>query len=232
MEAIFIKTITTEKNENITVPPWKDERRRLKIAGLLLITSPVLWLVGAVAFMPQVGDFYSPGDPLTKIGALTGQQAAWTVQSLLFFAGTLAAVIGLGLLGGLLKHTLAAVMARVGVGSIITVAAIYAFILLLRLTAPTDGIRNATEVPSLLMSAHFGWLGIVATGLTLLTVAFYGLALYWSGVTKVTGVLVAALSGLVLVALLAGGPLPPVSVYPIAAILGVRLLFLKTTFTR
>jgi hypothetical protein len=204
----------------------------LKIAGLLLISSPVLWFVGAVAFMPQVGDFYSPGDSITKLGALTGQQAAWTIQSILFFAGTLAAVIGLGLLVGLLKHTRSAVLARAGMGGIITVAAVYAFILLLRLTAPTDGIRDTIEVPSLLMSAHFGWLGIVATGLTLLTVALYGLALFWSGVAKVTGVLVAALSGLVLVALLAGGPLPPVIVYPIAAILGVRLLFLKAPSTR
>jgi hypothetical protein len=204
----------------------------LKIAGLLLISSPVLWFVGAVAFMPQVGDFYSPGDSITKLGALTGQQAAWTIQSILFFAGTLAAVIGLGLLVGLLKHTRSAVLARAGMGDIITVAAVYAFILLLHLTAPTDGIRDTIEVPSLLMSAHFGWLGIVATGLTLLTVALYGLALFWSGVAKVTGVLVAALSGLVLVALLAGGPLPPVIVYPIAAILGVRLLFLKAPSTR
>ena len=204
----------------------------MKIAGLLLIISPVLWIVGAVAFMPQVGDFYSPGDSLTKLGALTGQQAAWTGQSLVFFAGTLAAVIGLGLLVGILKPTRAAVLVRVGAGGSITVAAVYAFILLLRLTAPTDGIGDAIEVPSLLMSAHFGWLGIVATGLMLLTVAFYGSALYWSGVAKVTGVLVAALSGLVLVVLLAGGPLPPVIVYPIAAILGVRLLFLKAPTAR
>ena len=200
----------------------------MKIAGLLLIISPVLWIIGAVTFMPQIGDFYAPGDSLTKLGALTGQQAAWMVQSLIFFAGTLAAVIGLVLLLGILKQTRAALLARVGVGGSITVAVVYAFILLLRLTAPTDGISEAKEVPSLLMSAHFGWLGIVATSLMLLTVAFYGLAFYRSGVAKVTGILIAALSGIVLVVLLAGGPLPPVIVYPIAAILGVRLLFLKT----
>ncbi|OCA84033.1 hypothetical protein A8F94_14970 [Bacillus sp. FJAT-27225] len=230
MEAIIINTITTEKNENNTVPARNDVPLRLKIAGLLLITSPVLWFVGAVAFMPQLGDFYNPGDSLTKLGALTGQQVAWTVQSLLFFAGTLAAVIGLGLLAGLLKHTRGAVMSRAGVWGIITVTAVYAFILLLRLTAPTDGVRDTNDVPSLLMSAHFGWLGVVAIGLTLLTVAFFGLAFYWSGVAKVMGGLVAVLSVLVLVVLLAGVPLPPVIVYPIAAILGVRLLFLKAPF--
>jgi len=203
----------------------KGNNRRSKIAGLLLIASPVLWLVGAVVFMPQIGEFYGEGDSLTKLAALTGQQAAWTLQSLLFFAGTLGAMIGLALLSVILRQTRATSLARLGMVGIVAVAAVYTFILFLRLTAPTDGELEAVEGSSLMLAAHFGWLGIIGIGLTLITVTVYGVALFLTGRAKMTGGLVAVLSTLALVAVLIGGPLPPVIVYPVAAILGVRLLF-------
>jgi hypothetical protein len=206
--------------------------RRSKIAGLLLIASPVLWLVGAVVFMPQIGEFYNEGDSLTKLAALTGQQVAWTLQSLLFFAGTLAAMIGLVVLSGILGRTHAASLARSGMVGIVAVAAVYTFILVLRLTAPTDGVLEAVEGSSLLLAAHFSWLGIIGMGLTLITVTVYGVALFLTGRAKMTGGLVAVLSTLAFVAILIGGPLPPVIVYPIAAVLGVRLLFWDTSSTR
>ncbi len=53
----------------------------------------------------------------------------------------------------------------------------------------------------------------------------YGAALFRSGRARLAGALVAALSVLVLVALLGRGSLPPILVFPIAAVLGVGLLF-------
>lgn len=206
----------------------QDERSRARIAGLALIASPILWFVGALVsqvFAPQLGGFYGRGDPVSKLNALAGQQVPWTVQSLLFFAGTLAAVVGLGLLGSLLRHTRAAALTRAGLIGIVAVVALNAFIILLRLTAPLGGVRDAAEVPPLLIEAHSGWLNIVGAGLTGLTIAVYGAAMLWSGRARLTGALVVALSVLVLVALVARGSLPPVIIYPVASVLGVRLLF-------
>lgn len=205
-----------------------DERRRARIAGLALIASPILWFVGATVsngIAPQLRGFYGKGDPVTKVNALVGQQVPWTVQSLLFFAGTLAAVVGLGLLARLLWHTRAASMAQAGLVGLVAVLGLNAFALLLRLTAPMSGVSTSAEVPAFLIVVHSGWLNVVTGGLTALTVAAYGAALVLSGRGKLTGAVVAVLSGLVLIALLTRGSLPPVLVYPIAAILGVRLLF-------
>lgn len=213
-----------------------DERRRARIAGLALVASPILWLVGAAVsnvVAPQLGGFYGRGDPVTKVNALVGQQVPWTVQSLLFFGGTLAAVVGLALLAQLLWHTRAAALARAGLIGLVAVLGLNAFALLLRLTAPMQGVRDMAEVPPLLMAVHSpGWLGVFTTVLTVATVALLAAALFWSGRAKLTGGGVAALSGLLLVVILAGGPPPPVLVYPIAALLGVRLLFWGTPAAR
>lgn len=212
-----------------------DERRRAKIAGLLLIASPVLWIVGALVsqvLVPQLSGFYGRGEPVSKINALAGQQVPWAVQSLLFFAGALAAVVGLALLAGLLRHTRAAALARAGMVGLVAVVGTHVFILFLRLAAPMGGVRDAAEVPALLIEAHSGWLNVVLGSLTALTVAAYAAALVWSGRARLTGALGAALSLLVLFALVARGSLPPVLIYPIAAVLGVRLLFWRTAPAR
>ncbi len=208
----------------------EDDRRPARIAALALIASPILWFVGALvsrAFAPQFDGFYEhyEDDPVRALNALAGQHVPWTVQSLLFFAGTLAAVVGLVVLARLLRDTRAAALARAGVIGSVAVAGLSAFVILLRLTAPLDGVRDAAEVPTLLIAAHTGWLNIVFGGLTGLTVAVYGAALFWSGRAKLTGAVVAGLSALVVVAVLGRGSLPPVLVYPIAAVIGVRLLF-------
>jgi hypothetical protein len=200
--------------------------RRIKIAGLSLIVSPVLWFIGAVLFRPQLGGFYDEGDSLTKLSALTGEQTAWTFQSFIFFAGTMATVVGLWLLASFLQKTRTAQLARYGKVGIAAVAALITVILFLRLAAPTNGAVTANSAP-LMMAAHFGWLGTVFTSLTVLTVALYGAVLFWSKQAKISGALVSVLSILVFVATLSGGPLPPVIIYPIVAILGVRMLFWK-----
>lgn len=134
------------------------------------------------------------GQPFTKLGALTGHQTAWILQSLVLLAGTLAAGIGLAPLSGILQSTRAAGLARAGLVGSIAVAAVNAFIMLFRMTAPMDGISGAADLPSLMLVAHFGWLATVNVGLTLLTVPLYGAALFWTERAKVTGALVAALS--------------------------------------
>jgi hypothetical protein len=213
-------------------PIVKNERQRAKLAGLSLIASPVLWLIGAVAFRSVVGGFYENDETLAKLGALTGHSVAWVVQSLIFFAGTLAAVIGLGLLAGILQQTRATLLGRIGMVGIVAVTAVNAFIMFLRLAAPTDGAGDAVEASSLLMASHFGWLGSVNAALTLLTVVVYGAALFWTERAKVTGVVVVTLSTLIFVAMLTSGTHAPIAYYPIVAILGVRLLFGKALLMR
>lgn len=205
------------------------ERQRARIAGSALIASPVLWFVGAVAFFSTVGAFYNPSQPMSKLNAIAGQRLAWTMQSVVFLLGTLTAVVGLVLLASLLRRTRAALLARVGAIGALAAAAIMVFFFLVRVSAPLDGVQSATDVPALLMAVHFGWLNVLANSVILLTVMVFGVALVQSGRAIVMGGVVAAVAALVLLVVLIGGPLPAVIVYPIAAVLGVRLLFWKDT---
>jgi hypothetical protein len=206
----------------------KDERRGARIAGAALVASPVLWFGGVLPFRSSaIFGFYEhyETDPIRALNALTGQQAAWITQTVLFFAGTAVAVVGLALLARLLWRTRAAALARAGVLGVVAMAALYGWGFVLRLTAPTDGVRTEDEIPALLIPAHTGWLNTVTVGLTALTLIVYGAALFRTRRARLAGALVVALSALVLVALLGRGSLPPALVFPIAAILGVRLLF-------
>lgn len=199
-----------------------------KAAGILMIASPFLWFAGAVAFIGQVGRFYDPGDPITRLAGLEGQRGAWAAQSLLFFAGTQVLVIGLLLLAARLRRTRARSLAAAGAIASAAVALSSAFTLVVRLAAP-EGVRSAADVPEILMSLHFGPLGVAITGLTLVTVAVFGVALVQSRLAKVSGAVLAAMCVLVLFATLTGGPLPPVVVYPIAALMGARVLFVPSS---
>lgn len=204
----------------------REERRDARVAGLALVASPVVWFVGALLSLvvaPSLGVFYTSTDPVTQVNAIAGQRVIWTVQSLMFFAGTLGAVFGLAFVVRRLGRTRAATLARRAVFGLVAVVVLNGVAMVLRLAAHA-GVQDATEVPTLLIAAHFGWLSLVTSVVTAVTVAAVGLALLWSGLAKLTGALVAALSVLVLVALLGGGPLPPVVIYPIAALLGARLL--------
>ncbi len=132
----------------------KDERRQARIAGAALIAGPVLWFGGVLPFRSSaIFGFYEyyETDPLRALNALRGQQALWTVQTALFFAGTAVAVVGLALLARLLWRSRAATLARAGVLGIAAMAALYTWGFVLRLTAPTDGVRTEEEVPALLI---------------------------------------------------------------------------------
>jgi hypothetical protein len=209
------------------------ERTRARIAAVTLIASPILWLVGALAFFNTLGAFYNPGDGVTKLNAIAGQRVAWTTQSLIFFAGALSASSGLIFLARLLRSD-APALARGGTIAAAAAAAVGAFFFIIRLAAPLDGVRDASEVPTLLMATHrFGtsapWLGVLNILVPIAAVGLLAIAMFTSGRAKLTGALVTLLCGVVGVVLLAGGPLPPVTVYPICAILGVRLLFWRAT---
>jgi hypothetical protein len=210
------------------------ERKRARVAAIALIASPILWFVGALAFFTTLGAFYSPGDPMTKVNGIAGQRVAWTVQSLIFFAGALSASVGLILLARLLRSD-APALARAGAIAATASATANAVFLVVRLAAPLDGVRDVSEIPALLMDIHgFGtnapWLAAMTTPVTVAAVGLLAIAAYTSGKARLTGALVALLCGAVLAAMLfmairSGGQLPPVVVYPLAAILGVRLLF-------
>lgn len=204
-----------------------------RIAAFALIASPAFWFVGAVAFFTTLGAFYTADDPVAKLNGIAGQRVAWTVQSILFSLGGLSAAAGLIVAAGLLRSD-APALARAGMvaasGSAIATVAILA----IRLAAPLDGVRDASEVPPLLLAVHSfsAAPSVLGNGYVLLTVAAVALvamAMYTSGRAKVTGALVALACALVAVALLTRGGLPPVVVYPIAAVLGVRLLFWRAT---
>lgn len=207
---------------------WKDERRRARAAGAALVASPILWFGGVLPFRSSpIFGFYEhyETDLVRALDALAGQQGAWLAQTALFFTGTAAAVLGLALLARLLWRTRAAALARAGLLGLVAMAVLFAWSFFLRFTAPTVGVQSEEEVPALLISAHTGWLNMVTVGLTALTLAMYGAALFRSGRARFAGALVVALSALVLVAVLDRGSLPPVLVFPITAVLGGRLLF-------
>jgi hypothetical protein len=209
------------------------ERRRARVAAIALIASPILWLVGALAFFTTLGAFYSAADPVAKLNGIAGQRVAWTVQSLIFFAGALSASVGLILLARLLRRD-APALARIGAVAAAASAIANGAFLVIRLAAPLDGVRDASEIPPLLMDMHrFGtnapWLGALVLLFKVAAVGVLAVALYAGGKAKLTGALVALLSVALLAAIFSGAPLPPVVVYPIAAILGVRLLFWRAT---
>jgi hypothetical protein len=209
------------------------ERRRARVAAIVLIASPILWLVGALVFFNTLGAFYSAADPVAKLNGIAGQRVAWTVQSLIFFVGALSASIGLILLARLLRSD-APALTRVGAIAAAASAVANAVFLVIRLAAPLDGVRDASEIPTLLLDMHrFGtnapWLGAMVLLFPVVAVGVLGVALYTSGKARLTGALVALLSVGLLAAILSGGPLPPVVVYPIAALVGVRLLFWRAT---
>jgi hypothetical protein len=205
------------------------ERKRASVAAIALIASPILWLVGALVFFTTLGAFYSAADLVAKLNGIAGQKVAWTIQSVIFFAGALSAAVGLMLLARLLRRDAPALASIGAVAAAASVTANGAF-LIIRLAAPLDGVRDASEIPPLLMDIHrFGtnapWLGALVLLFTVAAVGVLAVALYASGKARLTGALVALLSLALLAAIFSSVPLPPVVVYPIAAILGVRLLF-------
>jgi hypothetical protein len=214
------------------------ERKRARVAALALIASPILWLVGALAFFTTLGAFYSESDPVAKLNGIAGQRVAWTVQSLIFLGGALSASIGLILLARLLRSD-APALARLGTVAAAASATANAVFLIVRLAAPLDGVSDASEIPPLLLDIHgFGtnapWLAAMTTPVKVAAVGVLAVGLYTSGKARLIGALVALLCGAVFVAMLSaairsGGQLPPVVVYPIAAVLGVRLLFWRAT---
>lgn len=225
-------TSITHTDENLktddTSAGRAAERTRARLAAVALIASPILWFVGALAFFTTLGAFYSAADPVSKVNGIAGQRVAWTVQSLIFFAGALSASVGLILLARLLRSD-APALARAGAIAAAASATANAVFLVVRLAAPLDGVRDTGAIPPLLMDVHgFGtnapWLSPVVILVTVAAVLLLAVGLYTSGKARLTGVLVALLCGAVVAAILSGGPLPPVVVYPIAAVLGVRLL--------
>lgn len=208
------------------------ERKRARVAAIALIASPILWFVGALAFFNTLGAFYSADDPVAKLNGIAGQRVAWTIQTLLFFAGALCASVGLILVARLLR---AEAPALAGIGAIAAAAAamVSAVPVVIRLAAPLDGVRDASEVPPLLLDVHaYGtnapWLGVIPILVTVGAIGLLAVALYLSGKAKWTGAILVLLCGALLVSILTGGSPPPVVVYPIAALLGVRVLFWRT----
>lgn len=210
-----------------------DGRRRARLAGVLLIASPVLWFLGVGPVRSQVGGFYDyyEDDPVRALNEIAGSGAAWLAQTLLFFAGTLAAVAGLVILASLLRGTAAEALGRAGAVGAFGVAVLNACVFVLRLMAPTGGVRTEDEIPSLLIPAHTGWLNFVTVVLTVITLLVFAVAVLRVG-ARVVGILVGGLAVLVLIALVGQGSLPPVIVYPIAAVLGVGLLVAAPFRTR
>lgn len=226
-------TSISKANTTPNIGEASAERKRARAAALALIASPILWLVGALAFFTTLGTFYSAADPVTKLNGIAGLRTAWTVQSLIFFAGALSASLGLILLARLLRSD-APALARAGMIAAAASATANAVFLIIRLAAPLDGVRDASEIPALLLDIHgFGtnapWLSGAVTLVTVAAVGLLAVALYTSSKARLAGALVALLCGAVFAAILSGGPLPPVVVYPIAAVLGVRLLIWRAT---
>lgn len=203
-----------------------DERRRAQVAGAALIAGTALWFAGALAFYSRLIGFYSRnGDPVERLATVAREHTAWLLQSAIFLAGSLAAVAGLVILTGLLSGTRGRVLALAGAAGALTYGALSVFAAILRFAAPASGVRAATDVPALLIAAHYGWLAALTSGLLLGTAILYGAALARGGRARVVGVVIAVLGALLLLSILTGGSTRPVTLYPVLALIGLRLLF-------
>lgn len=202
------------------------ERRRARVAGVALIGGTALWFAGALAFYSRLVSFYSRnGDPVERLATVAREHTAWLLQSAIFLIGSLAAVAGFVILTGLLSGTRGRVLALAGAAGALSYGALSVLAAIQRFAAPTSGVRVAADVPALLIAAHYGWLAVLTTGLLMVTAILYGAALAHSGRARVAGVIIAVFGALLFLSILAGGSTRPVTLYPVLALIGLRLLF-------
>lgn len=184
-----------------------------------MIASGVCWLVGALAFGPLLSEVYAAQGGAARQEAIAAHLAPWIAQNLLFFAGVVAAALGLSRLvtcvGGRGQR-----IARSG--RVVLWLAVTAWtILFFGLIATPLGVPYAGRIV-----ARTFWMGAAFT--TLAAFVMIGLSLIASRAAIVAGAWMAVASALLFCAVIAmRTTLPPAIFFQVLLVAGVVLIYRK-----
>jgi hypothetical protein len=174
--------------------------KALRSAGVVLIIGAVIYAIGS--FSPIIRVFWE-SDPASKLEILQEAVATWRITQLLWAAGALVTVIGLGLVTYHLRKSHVAALAILAFVVVLLGAAIGAWHLYLRT------VDLVAFVQSLLPGWHYG----VYTVLTLLGLAIYGFVYLRAGLPRWLGYLTIVGAALAFVGFLALGDVWPPLTY-------------------
>lgn len=211
--------------------PWK-EARRIRLAGTMLVAGMLALWVGALAFMPVLGDAYRSPDFLQRMGTIAAHRSAWLGQNMLFLAGTWATVAGLSLLVGPLHRRGMGRPARLGRAAMVAASVLWAFIIYFMLAIPAEDMHGAAELPPV-YHAIDSWIWRLASALTLGSFIAYGVALLGSALPRWIGVsTVAASTAMLAGAMVVGDAMPPLLFFLVPFAIGAALLWRARRITR
>jgi hypothetical protein len=189
--------------------------KALKSAGVILIIGAVLFAIGS--FSPSIGIFWE-SDAASKLQQIEEARGLWQITHLLWVAGALVTVVGLGLVTYHLRKSHVAVLAILGFVAVALGAAIGVWHLYLRATDPAAFVQGALD----------GWHYGVYTALTLLGLAIYGFVYLRSGLPRWLAYVTIGGAALAFVGFVALQDIwPPLSYYILTFLAGVVLVRLE-----
>lgn len=189
-----------------------------KLAGIVLIAGSVLFIIAA--FMPITIKVITAPDAEKRIEFIQNEQSGWLLVNILFGAGSVVAVIGLGLLGlhiqgtansSIVKLAAYAAPALAGLGGLFWVIIVYN-----RAVLPAPEIANNLGINA--------WMFPTYTLLTQVALMLVGWVLLQSGYPAWLGGGLLVLAVLSLVAFVVFKDMPPFVHYVLLLIVGIALV--------
>ena len=192
-------------------------------AGIVLIIGSLMFLIGVLTPV-MLNVFGNIGNPELQLEYLEKDPTGWDVSNAVNGAGSLVAAIGLGLFArqvqSVSNNKNVRMTGYIGAAMAILGALCWVIISYYRIVLSPEEITNDVGIPNGLYTAYYI--------LTLIALLISGFVLLRSGYPKWLGWLVLVLAGLMLVAYLALGGLPPGVYYPILLVMGITLVVIKT----
>jgi hypothetical protein len=185
----------------------------VQLAGTLLIAGAICFWLGAGLPPRRV---YVETDPQERARLIINHRSNWVVGHILLLAGVLIVAIGLGVFTGTVETANARPLAIVGLVAIALGSIVWAYIVVrFRLAMPPEEyVRTTAEA----------WTYPTFTLLTLVALILFGIVLLMSGFPIWLGIVIAGLSGLILIAFLARQNTIPALYYIAPLIMGIVLL--------
>lgn len=172
---------TSHQSMALTTP----HPRPVRSAGLVLLGGAAGWWLGAPFLEPFRGEYYSAPDTRAAIAVVAAHPVAWTLQTLLFFAGAAATTLGLALVAAAQRGGGPWRLALVGVAASAGATSVEAFSMVLRLALPASAIARTGDLSSPVVALLFGaagaWVYPAFAGLTLTSFLSAGIVLAWGG---------------------------------------------------
>lgn len=192
-------------------------------AGILLIVGSLMFLIGILTPV-MLNVFGAMGNPELQLEYLEKDPTGWDVSNAVNGAGSLVTALGLGLFArqvqSVSNNKNVRMASYIGAAMAILGAFFWVIISYYRIVLSPEEIASDVGIPNWLFSAY--------SILTLIALLISGFILLRSGYPKWLGWLVLVLAGLMLVAYLVLGDLPPGVFYPILLVMGITLVVIKT----